>query len=100
MSAREPVTEVIFRRWPKSQGSDVIAMFPLIPETNVGTCSSYAHIGQHGACSLDISGWTRAAHVGEADVDALVHELEGRGYVLKRLPNWRRIARSRKEAGL
>lgn len=40
-------TKVIFRMW---QG-EVIAIFPeLAGDMNPGTCSSYQHIGQHGAC--------------------------------------------------
>ena len=40
-------TKVIFRYWKDS----IIAIFPEIPgDPNVYTCSSYQHIGQHGAC--------------------------------------------------
>lgn len=40
---------VIFRKYPVTQGGDIIALFP----TNAGnidetTCSSYQHVGQHG----------------------------------------------------
>ncbi len=43
-------TKVIFRFWKIS--NEVIAIFPEEPgNTNPMTCSSYEHIGQHGACN-------------------------------------------------
>ncbi len=43
-------TKVIFRKWPKSQGGGVIALFPQLPASYSGhMCESYEHIGQHGA---------------------------------------------------
>src|SRR3990167_7742944 len=43
-------TPVIFRKWPKSEGGDIIAIFPTEPGTNDPyTSSSYEHIGQHGS---------------------------------------------------
>lgn len=45
-----PLTDVIFRKWPKSKGGDVLALFPGDPGTdNQHTCSSFQHIGQHGS---------------------------------------------------
>lgn len=45
-------TKVVFRIWPKSQGGEVIAIFPRDPGTNdPATCSSYVHFGQHGNCN-------------------------------------------------
>jgi hypothetical protein len=49
METMEPETLVIFRKW---NNGDVIALFPLEPGTNDPyTCSSYEHIGQHGAAT-------------------------------------------------
>lgn len=48
-------TPVLFRvhRSPKKYGDDVTAVFPCEPGTCDGnTMSCYAHIGQHGQCSL------------------------------------------------
>jgi len=43
-------TIVIFRRWPKSEGGDVVALFPYVPADNEGAmCSSYMRVGQHGS---------------------------------------------------
>jgi hypothetical protein len=43
-------TKVIFRFWKESK--DVIAIFPEhTGDMNPYTCSSYEHIGQHGACN-------------------------------------------------
>jgi hypothetical protein len=42
-------TVVIYRTW-KNENKSVIALFPEIPTDSNGTyCSSYEHIGQHGA---------------------------------------------------
>jgi len=42
-------TKVIFRFWKRSQS--VIAIFPEVPgDMELHTCSSYEHMGQHGAC--------------------------------------------------
>lgn len=104
----EPKTVVIFRRfkgvkkkghWPK----EVIALFPLIPEASPGSCLSYMRVGQHGAASLSIMRDTKQARLSEPDVQELKKELEAIGYVLEvrvRMPHWRQIDASRKEAGL
>jgi hypothetical protein len=43
-------TIVIFRKWPKSQGGEVIALFPCEAATrDGGMCQSYERVGQHGA---------------------------------------------------
>lgn len=103
MIEREPITDVVFRRWPKREGGDVIALFPLVPESEPGTCSCYQHLGQHGAAAIRLSMDTLPAREGEADVAELKRELEGLGYrlrVLMRMPNWRKVDASRREAGL
>ena len=43
-------TVVIFRKWPESEGGDVLALFPEEPADNSGSfCNSYMHVGQHDA---------------------------------------------------
>lgn len=100
----EPETPVLFRRWPKSEGGDLLALFPLLPETKLGHCASYAHVGQHGAA--DLSGCiarTRPASLEDEDVQALKRELESIGYRLrpiKRTPHWSKVSEARRAAGL
>lgn len=75
-------TKVIFRTWPKSKGGDVIALFPAIAGS-VGkprTCSSYQHVGQHGAATLDLCRTLRLAT--PAQYKDLASELRCLGYVL------------------
>jgi hypothetical protein len=71
-------TQVIFRKWPRYQG-DIIALFPCEPATSdVYTCESYEHVGQHGAASLDVIYRTKPAKPEEyAD---LKRELESAPY--------------------
>jgi hypothetical protein len=73
-------TPVIFRKWPESEGGDVIAIFP----TEVGTLdpytsSSYEHVGQHGSADpVGLIQRTKPAKPSEyAD---LLAELESIGY--------------------
>lgn len=76
-------TKVIFRKWPKSKGGDVIALFPAIAGT-VGdpfTCESYMHVGQHGAASVFLTRETRPAIKQEAA--PLARELRRIGYRLQ-----------------
>lgn len=100
----EPETPVLFRRWPKSEGGAVLALFPLLPETKLGTCASYAHVGQHSAA--DLQGCivrTRPANLEDEDVRELRAELERIGYRLrpiKRSPHWKSIRAARIAAGL
>lgn len=81
-SNNEPITKVIFRKWPRKTGGDVIALFPAIAGTyDLWTCSSYQHIGQHGAATVMLSRCTKPAKPSEyAD---LKEELERIGYRLK-----------------
>jgi hypothetical protein len=93
-------TPVIFRKWPKSEGGDIIALFPTEPGTNDPyDCSSYEHVGQHG--SADPNGLisrTKAATPEEyAD---LKKELKQIGYkdlvVYQRLQNdWVDVRRAK-----
>ena len=73
-------TPVIFRKWPESEGGDIIALFPTEPGTNDPyTCSSYEHVGQHGSAEpVGVIQRTKPAKPSEyAD---LMEELEGVGY--------------------
>jgi hypothetical protein len=76
-SSKEPVTPVVFRKWPKSEGGGVIALFPTIEE-NGGLVSSYEHNGQHSAASLGLIHRTKAAKKDE--YESLKRELEGAPY--------------------
>jgi hypothetical protein len=80
MTIEKDETPVLFRK--RFKRDDVTAVFPTIPADYAGnemTC--YAHIGQHGACSVGWYNQTQAAHPDE--YTALMHELEGVGYRLK-----------------
>jgi hypothetical protein len=69
-----PLTVVVFRRW-KDTG-DVLALFPYDDEGN-GKCSSYQHVGQHGAANynLVIKATTAARAAKSQDVRDLANEL-------------------------
>lgn len=76
------VTKVIFRQF-KDGKHEVIAFFPELCGGHLpNTCSSYLHVGQHGAadCQAIVRG-TRLAHPSNyADLKA---ELESIGYKLQ-----------------
>lgn len=75
-SQTQPV-KVIFRTF--HSGGEVIALFPEVPVDNqYGHCVSYAHVGQHGAASVDLSGYTRPSTPEE--IAPLLRELEAIGY--------------------
>ena len=83
-------TPVIFRTWPKGPRSAVIALFPC-EAASVGQpwlCSSYEHIGQHGAADPHgVVADTRPAT--PAEWCPLARELRRIGYrlrVLRRVP--------------
>ncbi len=79
----EDVTPVLFRVWPKSEGGDVIALFPTIPSDYAGReVQSYMHVGQHGGADLlgVIHGTRRAT---PAEYTPLKRELESIGYKLR-----------------
>jgi len=74
----EDITRVVFRRWPKSQGGGIIALFPDISSDYAGRfCLSYEHIGQYGGA--DYQGVIRMTK----PVRENSEELGGRGYNLK-----------------
>jgi hypothetical protein len=89
-TAGDAVTTVIFRKWSKKDGGDVIALFPEISEGN-GLILSYQHLGQHGAASPGIVYATKAATPSE--YAPLKRELEQIGYRLKVM---KRMSRSRR----
>lgn len=82
MSAGEE-TLVIFRRWP--DGS-ILALFPEIEEDG-GLCSSYMHIGQHGAASYHKCLYDTFRAKPE-EFASLKSELESIGYQLKIRRRW------------
>lgn len=75
-------TRVIFRKWSKSKGGDVIALFPTLPDDRNGyRCVSYQHIGQHGGADPGIMMTTKAAT--RAEYAPLARELRALGYRLQ-----------------
>lgn len=94
-------TTVIFRKFKPSKckdpyspnyskGGEVIALFPYEIADKAGNITSYMHVGQHSAASLEIIGNTVPALPDEyAD---LQKELEGIGYNLdiRKRVNWKR----------
>lgn len=74
----EPIVAVLFRKWPKSEGGDVIAIFPEIVADSRGNVDSYMHIGQHNGADLGIVYHTKAATPEE--YTALKNELESYPY--------------------
>lgn len=85
---QDEITPVIFRKFGKREGSEVIAIFPAeIGTYEPSTCSSYMHVGQHGAATIagpsSIIYRTKAAK--PAEYADLKKELEGApyGYRLK-----------------
>lgn len=75
-------TKVIFRAWRTT--GEVIALFPEIPHDRHGDfCTSYMHVGQHGAASPMLSGFARATRPATPEETAPLHrELESMGYNL------------------
>jgi hypothetical protein len=73
----EPLTPVVFRMIK----GECVAIFPTLAGTNdVNTCSSYQHVGQHGACDINLGKRARLAK--SYEYRALKKELEGLGYRL------------------
>ena len=73
-------TPVIFRKWPKREGGDVIALFPtLVGDMSPYTCNSYEHVGQHGSADPQEVVWaTKPAK--PAEYADLLEELKSIGY--------------------
>ena len=73
-------TPVIFRKWPKREGGDVIVLFPtLVGTMDPYTCESYEHVGQHGSADPQAVVWaTKPAK--PAEYADLLEELKSIGY--------------------
>jgi hypothetical protein len=86
------VTRVIFRKWGRQNGGEVIALFPdeAGKDGEPGFCLSYEHVGQHGAADPHgVVDRTRPAT--REEYAELKAELEGKPYgytlrVLQRIP--------------
>lgn len=80
MSKYDNQTPVIFRKWPKSEGEGIIALFPTELGTNDPyTSSSYEAVGQHG--SADPAGLIQRTKAAKPDEYAdLLVELQSIGY--------------------
>jgi len=76
--AINPVTEVIFRKFSKKEGGQILALFPYDTEGRYGQCNSYMHIGQHG--TADYSGMMQSTKPATpAEYADLKAELENYG---------------------
>lgn len=77
---------IIFRKWPASEGGGVIALFPtMLGTSNLHTCNSYEHIGQHGAADPQgVIQRTKAARPSEyASLLKELHKIGYRNLVIK-----------------
>lgn len=75
-------TLVIFRKWRQKNGS-IIALFPEIPADHVGLyCSSYEHVGQHGAADY-VTVMQRSKPAMPSEYADLKKELESNHYKLR-----------------
>jgi hypothetical protein len=100
-------TPVLFRasrrKEPEGREAEITAVFPCEPATYSGAdMICFAHVGQHGGCSLGWYHTTRAATPAEyADLKA---ELEAAPYgyrlkVYKRMQPWMREEHARTQRG-
>lgn len=97
-----PATMVIFRRFSKREGGQLIALFPYELDDYQGRkCISYMHTGQHSAADygglVDV---TKSVRPDEPDAVALAAELENQvGYRLVPVQrvNAQRLTEARKE---
>jgi len=77
---------VIFRKWPESEGGDIIALFPTMTGTNDPyTCNSYEHVGQHGSAEpIGVIQRTKLAKPSEyADLLKELHQIGYRNLDVK-----------------
>jgi hypothetical protein len=92
----KPIDPVVIRVW-KGDDSDVFALFPVLPADNAGyLCTSYQHIGQHGAA--DYGHCVRNSRPAkEAEAADLLAELRSIGYnprpIKRATPAMRRACR-------
>lgn len=70
---------VIFRRFPKNRGGEVIAIFPTVLGTyDPSTFTTYVHVGQHGSGDQSTVNMTKLARPTEDhEAAALLKELRG-----------------------
>lgn len=87
------LTVVVFRKWyRRSDGTGVIALFPLEPGWRDGLVNSFEHDGQHGSADYDGTiSRTRAAKPHE--YESLLRELESPPFnywldIKRRAPKW------------
>lgn len=87
MSKISTSIEVIFRKFADGE---ILALFPYDTGTRLGTCLSYAHVGQHSTAHLGLIKDTVLATPDE--YKALYSELSGLGYLLKvnKKMNWKK----------
>lgn len=73
------MTPVIFRKFPESDGGEVLALFPTDPAEAYGyTVSCYAHVGQHGGADY-LSCVARSRPAQPEEYAALLAELRDYG---------------------
>jgi hypothetical protein len=75
--SKGPVTPVVFRKWSKSEGGGIIALFPDEEERD-GMIGSYESMGGHGSASRGLVLRTKAAK--PAEYAATKRELESAPY--------------------
>ena len=89
-------TDTVFRMFPEG---DVVALFPAIAADLDGRCSSYMHIGQHGAADYQhVIGRTRPARPDE--YRELLVELGGIGYAMRTVRRASSRMHDERQAGL
>ena len=101
---------VVFRKWPQNKGGGVIALFPLEPKMEPGTCNSFGYgsspswyLGRGAVSFKDvIRNTTPATWDDDEQMRDLYHLFlnAGRGLTIrKRLPSRQMIAEYRRKAG-
>ena len=76
------ITPVIFRKF--TDLGEIIALFPTLPGDNtMATCLSYAHVGQHGSCHVDVVDGKTTVLATPEEYKDLYDELTSIGYNLK-----------------
>lgn len=74
-------TIVIFRKFPLSEGGEIVALFPCEAwDSNPNHCASYMHNGQHGGACISLIKDTKRAK--QEEYEPLKKELESLGYSL------------------
>lgn len=93
-------TPVIFRKWPKSEGGGVIALFPTIPGGYNGTFWSWEWVGQGGAANPGIIHRTRPAcpEKDRAEIDRILEYLGASQHDIGRIVPCKRISPAMRDA--